>query len=121
MNQSDSPVNRQMAVDQNIAEQAQAAYDFEGMMTDMGEQAAHNMANIPTNFAQNEGEGADINDEVDVEALRKEALAARGNGFRDEIQNVLKAEDIVMDDIIADMAASNNEPIETDGNDKVGE
>ena len=63
----------------------------------------------------------EVNDEVGVEALRQESLAARGNEFSDEIQNVLKAEDIIMDDIVADMAANNNEPIETDGNDKVGE
>ena len=130
---------RQMAIDENIAQQAQAAYNFEGMGTDMGEQAAREMANMPTNFAQNEGEGAgagagagvevdagvnadvEVNDEVGVEALRQESLAARGNEFSDEIQNVLKAEDIIMDDIVADMAANNNEPIETDGNDKVGE
>jgi len=130
VNQSESPANRQMAVDQNIAEQAQATYDFEGQMnTGFEQQAAamaldQNIAAKDTNFEDVFGEAGE-GKSIDVDALRQEAIAqqskANESKFADNLKADLDAMNAALDDIVEDMAANNNEPIETDGNDKVGE
>lgn len=100
----------QMSIDENIAQQAQAAIDIEGQITDMGEQAAIDFANMPTNFAQQQGEG----EFIDVDAMRDAALKAQSeakdNMFQNDIKSELDLENLVMDDIIANMDTDAGNP-----------
>ena len=130
VNQSDSPVNRQIAVDQNIAEQAQAAYDFEGQMnTGFEQQAAamaqdQNIAAKDTNFEDVFGEAGE-GKSIDVDALRQEAIAqqskANESKFADNLKADLDAMNAALDDIVEDMEEASSQPKETIGNDQYGE
>ncbi|WP_100915341.1 hypothetical protein [Pseudoalteromonas spongiae] len=130
VNQSDSPVNRQIAVDQNIAEQAQAAYDFEGQMnTGFEQQAAamaedQNIAAKDTNFEDVFGEAGEGKN-IDVDALRQEALAqqskANESKFADNLKAEMEAMNAAFDDIIEDMQQVGAQLKETAGNDQSGE
>lgn len=131
VNQSDSPANRQMAVDQNIAEQAQAAYYFEGQMnTGFEQQAAamaedQNIAAKATNIEDAIGEAVGEEKIVNVDALRQEALAQQSKEndekFADNLKAEMEAMNVALDDIIEDIQESSSNPKETAGNDQYGE
>ncbi|MCF6455636.1 hypothetical protein [Pseudoalteromonas sp. MMG024] len=99
VNQSDSPVNRQIAVDQNIA-----AKD--------------------TNFEDVFGEAGE-GKSIDVDALRQEVIAqqskANESKFADNLKADLDAMNAALDDIVEDMEEASSQPKETIGNDQYGE